>query len=332
MPPAQSRNWCFTINNWTEEDLRKISDYHRAHPATYIIYGKEVGEEGTPHLQGYIHFKTSQKPTAMNKVSTRSRNAMCLGTPADNIKYCKKEGDFTCYGEEPVTQQDANKQKAARFITLAKAGDFATIEDEMPALYVSRYRTMHEIATAHMVKPPNLEECCGIWIYGESGSGKTTSARTEYGDYYCKSANKWWDGYQGEDTVIIEDLDPNHKCLAHHLKLWMDKWSFPAEVKGGMRCLRPQRVIITSQYSIEEVFRDEPATVAAITRRCKVIHMHKSLNYERRVPAPVVTGSSEPLSPPPLSMELLSPLHLSPLSSPFTILETDDEETTQFIL
>ncbi len=142
----------------------------------------------------------------------------------------------------------------------------------MPALYLSRYRTMHQMATDHMVKPPDLEKPCGIWIYGGTGTGKTTAARTEYGEYYSKPANKWWDGYQGEPTVIIEDLDPNHKCLGHHLKLWTDKWSFPAEVKGGMRCLRPKRVIITSQYSIYEVFDKEEATIAALERRCEIIH------------------------------------------------------------
>jgi len=275
----KSRNWCFTLNNYNDVDQKDIDTYAMAHPDVYIIYGKEIGENGTPHLQGYVHFPAPQAMSALRRFLHRAHMEKCKGTPEANIIYCKKGGDFLSYGDPPLSQAGKQQANAARFIELAKVGDFASIQEEFPSRYISSYRTMLQIATDHMVKPLDLAAPCGIWIYGESGTGKTTAARTEYGDYYSKCANKWWDGYQLEETVIIEDLDPNHKCLGHHLKLWCDKWSFPAEVKGGMRCLRPTRVIITSQYSIEELFSGEPATIAALKRRCKVIHMHKDLLY-----------------------------------------------------
>lgn len=282
MPSIQGKNWHFTLNNYTDDDLKKIDDYASAHPDVFILYGFEVGKEtGTPHLQGCIHYPKVETQQATKKYMPRGRIRKCTGTIQENITYCSKEKepkDIIQYGKTPISGPDANRNKAKRFIELAKLGDFATIEQEMPAMYASRYRTMQQIATDHMIKPADLEAPCGIWIYGESGCGKTTAARTQYGAYYSKPANKWWDGYQGEETVIIEDLDPDHKCLGHHLKLWTDKWSFPAEVKGGMRCLRPKRVIITSQYSISEVWPDQSATVEALTRRCEIIHMHKNQN------------------------------------------------------
>lgn len=285
MPPAQqkrvkSRNWAFTLNNYTPEEIAKISKWHEAHTTCYIIYGKEVGDGsesvplGTPHLQGYMHFPTPQAASAVKKLLPRAHIELCKGTPADNIAYCSKEGDITVFGIEPKTQQVANKEKAARFIALAKAGDFATIEAEQPGRFLSSYRTMQQIATDNMKKPKDLEEPCGVWITGSTGCGKTTAARTEYGTYFMKPCNKWWDGYQDEDCVIIEDMDPNHSKLAYHLKLWTDKWSFTAEVKGGTRSYRPKVVIITSQYTIEEVFEKEgQAAVDAIKRRCKVRDM-----------------------------------------------------------
>ncbi len=282
MPPpnparVKSRNWCFTLNNWTEAEVKVIDDFHQAHPLMYIIYGKEVGEEGTPHLQGFIHLKTPQAISYLKKFIPRGHFLKAKGTPEENIIYCSKEGDVTVHGVEPVTQQQANKAKAKRFIELAKVGDFKTIEEEMPAKYVQQYRTMQAIATDNMVKPDDLEGPCGVWIYGETGCGKTTEARTKYGTYFSKPCNKWWDGYQNEDCVIIEDMDPGHSKLAHHLKLWTDKWSFTAEVKGGTRSLRPKKVIITSQHSIHEVFKDDDQAIAALERRCEVIHMFKEL-------------------------------------------------------
>lgn len=286
----KSCNWCFTLNNYTDEDLKRIDTYHQGHSDSFIIYGKEKGESGTPHLQGYIHLPQPRAFTAIKRIVPTAHIEKAKGTPAENITYCSKEGDVTKYGQTPMTQQQKNQMKAKRFIDLAKAGDFKTIEEEMPAKYAQQYRTMHQIATDHMKKPEDLPEPCGIWIYGETGCGKTTAARTNYGSYFSKPCNKWWDGYQGEDCVIIEDMDPNHSKLAYHLKLWTDKWSFTAEVKGGTRSLRPKKVIVTSQHSIEEVFASEgEAAIEAIKRRCKVIHMHKDF------PAASELSESEPI-------------------------------------
>ncbi len=279
--PIESRNWCWTLNNFTEEDIKKIDEWHTLHPDTYIIYGMETGEQGTKHLQGYTHLPKSRAASAIKRLVPRAHIEKCKGTPAENIAYCSKDGEAVVYGVEPITQQQANKNKAKRFVELSKKGDFKTIEEEMPAKYASMYRTMQQIATDNMVKPPDLEEPCGVWIYGETGCGKTTAARTEYGTYFSKPCNKWWDGYQGEDCVVIEDMDPNHSKLAYHLKLWTDKWSFTAEVKGGTRSLRPKKIIITSQHSIQDVFHEEgEEAVAAMERRCKVIHMYKNLERE----------------------------------------------------
>lgn len=269
-----SRNWCWTLNNPTEEDIKRIDDYHSSHVSTYIIYGREIGEEEeTPHLQGYTHFPSAQRFTAVKKVLPRARLAQCRGSPESNFIYCSKDKDFVEYGTRPVSQQTANKKKAARFIELAEKGDFDTIKEEQPGRYLNSYRTMKQMAVDHMSKPKDLEETCGIWIWGPTGTGKTTKARTEYGTYYSKGTNKWWDGFQDEDSAIVEDMDPSHKYMGYHLKLWLDKWSFTAEVKGGTRCLRPKRVIITSQYPIEAIWPDDPSTVEAIRRRCKVIYM-----------------------------------------------------------
>ncbi len=277
--PQRSRNWCFTLNNPTDEDMKRIDAWHTLNQKAYIIYGKEKGASGTPHLQGYVHLPAPNAASAVKKFIPKAHILMCKGTPEENIAYCCKEDtDPVIYGAEPKTQQQVHKDKSARFIELAEAGDFETIKEEMPARYAQQYRTMHMMATDKMVKPKDLDEPCGLWIYGETGSGKTHMARTENGTYYSKLCNKWWDGYQGEDCVIIEDMDPNHSKLAHHLKLWCDKWSFTAEVKGGTRSLRPKKVIITSQYSIQEVFMQSgEEAIAAIQRRCKVIHTHKDL-------------------------------------------------------
>ncbi len=281
--PLKSRNWCFTLNNYTDVDLKKIDAWHELNKDNYIIYGREKSASGTKHLQGFVHFKNNNAASAVKRFMPRAHIERCKGTPAENIAYCTKEDSSpVVYGVEPITQQEANKAKQVRFLTLCKEGNFASIEKEMPGKFVSQYKVMHQIATDYMKKPADLDAPCGVWIHGETGCGKTTEARTKYGTYFSKPCNKWWDGYQNEDCVVIEDMDQNHSKLCYHLKLWTDKWSFTGEVKGGTRSLRPKQVIITSQYTIAEVFAAEgPQAVAAMERRCKSIHMHKALNQDK---------------------------------------------------
>lgn len=122
-----------------------------------------------------------------------------------------------------------------------------------------------------MARPPQLGSVCGIWLWGESGCGKTTSANRAYPNAFLKPINRWWDGYQEEEIVICDDFGIYHRELTTSLKHWGDFLPFIAETKGSSRYIRPKKFIITSQYPPEKIWESDPEALAAISRRFTVI-------------------------------------------------------------
>lgn len=56
-----------------------------------MIVGIEVGENGTPHLQGYVRFQKKKRFNAVKKiVGNRTHIEQAKDTEGDNEEYCKK--------------------------------------------------------------------------------------------------------------------------------------------------------------------------------------------------------------------------------------------------
>lgn len=268
-PKPLFRAYCFTLNNYTE--LERITLLHTE--CVYVVIGKEIGGlMGTPHLQGYMAFRTLKSLKQVRALCARCHWEGAKGSSMDNYRYCTKDGDFEERGVRPKTSKEKGECEQARWLgvwELAKAGHIEEIPED---IRIKHYRTLKEIKKDYMVKLPDADNTTGVWIYGEAGIGKSRKAREDYPDSYLKMANKWWCGYQNERTVIIDDLDPKHECLGHHLKIWADRYSFLAEVKGGAMQIRPEKIVVTSQYHPNQIFMDEP-TQAAIARRFNIVHL-----------------------------------------------------------
>lgn len=82
--PRKSRNWQFTLNNYTPEEIKEICDSKYQY-----IFQEETGSEGTPHLQGMI---SSANAVSFNSIKQLIPRAHIEAAKNKNalINYCQK--------------------------------------------------------------------------------------------------------------------------------------------------------------------------------------------------------------------------------------------------
>lgn len=148
------------------------------------------------------------------------------------------------------------------------------------------------------------------WFFGPPGSGKSRAARRLCaGNFYSKDpSTEWFTGYTGQPNVIIDDWEPWNKSSSGWLKRLADHYSFTARVHQGQVTIRPIRIIVTSNYSIEECFPMQAQQVQAVQRRFReclfstefgppeTIELLLALVPEELPPAQQVQGDQEAAS------------------------------------
>lgn len=332
------QNWFFTLNNYTKEDIKYLLYLFEKGEFKYIIFQEEKGEEGTPHLQGTV---------VLSGVKTMKNMKLLLGSdryhlePTKDIQaaidYCQKEE--TRIENTPVRERgrrplapkqrakkggDAERERWAEVHTLLRNGNLDSIAEAHPQIFIQHFRSLVGIESRYLntrqLEPTML---ANVWYFGESGTGKTRSAREQYPNAYIKDCTKWWDNYAGQDVVIIDELQPEHATMAPLFKKWADHYPCSVEMKGGAMMIRPKRIIITSNFRPEQIFLREE-DLQPILRRFTVYEFRKNHTpriVEEAAPA-VLPGVSQYFVPPP--RDVGSPV---PFRAP--VLEEEEEEVVE---
>lgn len=261
------RCWVFTHNNYTDTDVDFWKNYDKA---TYMVFGKEIAPTtGTPHLQGFFSFPNARTHSVVKKEIPKVWFQPAYA-PASAAIYTKKDGDIYERGERPVHDQKENgKRNWAEIKALAEEGKFDEIA---PAIYITQMNNLQRVYDRAQTKRKleELPQLDNLWVVGKTGTGKSRYVRDTYGEsIYEKSYDKWWTGYEGEDTVYLEDFDPKNRDMIGDLKRWADHYPFPVVAHYRKMNIRPKRIVVTSNYTPDQIwYQDED--LKPILRRFKI--------------------------------------------------------------
>lgn len=264
--PDKSVAWCFTINNWTQLEYDAIIKYN----FDYLIIGKEVGENGTPHLQGYCRKNTQVRFKALVKLMPRAHIECARGDADDNIKYCSKDGDFEEIGERPKGQGKRTDLDLVKE-TIKKTGKIRDVVDIATNLQQIKIAEM----IIKYIEPKRDWKPNVIWIYGKSGTGKSRRAYEMLPEAFRKSnsTRQWWDGYDAHSDVIIDDVKFEDQKYYLSLLELLDRYECRIQVKGGTRQFLAKQIVLTSLWSPADLFSIYEGAVELIRRIDQIIKL-----------------------------------------------------------
>lgn len=237
---SKYRNCCFT--SWVEPTFEGM---------TYLVYGKETcPTTGKVHFQGYcevpnsLSIKGIQKRLGDMTAHVEKRR----GTQAQAVEYCLKDGDFKEFGEK---NEQGKRTDIEEVVETLKSGE-ETLNSVMlnnPSMYC-RYRNGLKDITTELTRQKchDFRHVEVMVLWGDAGSGKTREAIEDSPDYFvldqADGGTIWFDGYQGQKTLIIDDF---YGWIKYGTFLRMlDGYIYRCPVKGGFTYANWTKIFITS--------------------------------------------------------------------------------------
>ena len=288
------RHYCGTKNNYTDDDIAALHKWAQE-KCTYLVYGKEVGGiNKTPHLQIYMEFENTISMKSIVKKLFPMWLGLRKGTPKQAAGYCKKgtcphdqdkytcdhckafRGDYSFFF--PRTEDDPETwQLGGEFGEISRQGKRTDL-DEVVEMIVHEKKTVRETALEHpsqyikyhkgirdmralVLTPRSLSAMPEVIVlWGKTGLGKTRDAYIKYwptlSHYVWKPSNgNWWDGYDGEDKIIIDEFR-GQMTWSDILGL-LDRNEFRAPYKGGFVNIQASKFVITSPFPPERWYKDD---------------------------------------------------------------------------
>lgn len=269
---SRLRNICFTLNNWSDDQYKSLINLD----VKYIVIGKEVGESGTPHLQGYVEFNNSTSFKSIQKKFFKAHIEMRHGSPKQASDYCKKD-DKDFFEKGIISEQGKRKDIEVLAELVIDGNNNRSIAKLNPVGYMKFNKHVNALRSA-LIEPRDGSIAPNIAVYhGPTGSGKTRMAYDQMKEldepYYVwtPARDNWFDGYAGEKNVIFDEF--RGQIPLGILLTILDRYECPLQYKGGTTEFVGMNIILTSPKHPESwyVNRNNDHVDQLLRRICKII-------------------------------------------------------------
>lgn len=277
-----SKSWVYTLNNPTPQEEASMKLWE----CSYMIFGHEVGEQGTPHLQGFVTFKRGYRLTQLKTFCPRAHWQRAVASE-QAANYCTKGTDIFVKDNR---EQGKRNDLEDCIKNIESAGEVTRdIVMAHPSTFVKFYKGLY--AFADVVRPglPPRNPPTVYWLYGDTGTGKTRYCYDQDPDLWQSTGDlKWFDGYKGHRTALIDDFRADF-CPFDRLLRLLDRYPMRVPTKGGFTVWEPQQIFITCPYSPERLYTSCPEDLQQLVRRING-GVHHVTSYETfSVPEPYNT-------------------------------------------
>lgn len=192
-----------------------------------------------------------------------------------SIAYCKKEprlGGPWSAGEEPAGQGKRMDLEAVK----RKLDEGGTMLDVAEDHFGAFCRYERGFRSYKRMKTKARNHAMEVHVYwGAAGTGKSRKAMEENPGAYWKQRGEWWDGYDGQEVVVLDDFYGWLKWST--LLRVCDRYPLMVETKGGQAQFIAKKIIITSNKPWSEWYENMPHSEALERRLTTITHFNQPL-------------------------------------------------------
>lgn len=257
---ARTNNWCFTLNNPTEEERQSFRNFEVAglpRGLAFLVYQEERGHsEETPHFQGYLETSVVCKIGWLkNNFNGRAHYEPRMGTQAQAIAYCTKEdsrvpdGMRGSFGEPRGGAAKEAKQKRIDTLDGIRKGEIRLRDVDSEILLNSGFLQAAKHILSTKLGPRREVEV--ITIVGGTGIGKSYACYSFCGDdLITYQRNGWFGGADTQGSNLLFDEFTGDLPFSDFLK-YLDGYPMQLPIKGSFYPAHYTRVFITSNVMPE---------------------------------------------------------------------------------
>lgn len=148
---SRAKRWCFTLNNYNDEQQQRLREL--AADTEFLIFGREIGAQGTPHLQGFVIFKNQLRFNRVQELLPGCHLSVAR-TVSQAAEYCRKDGDFEEFGQIPL-DTSGKRSDIDRFKEAVENGEVKTFSDALldhSAVYAKYPNFVHNYIEEKLTK------------------------------------------------------------------------------------------------------------------------------------------------------------------------------------